>query len=74
MTTNYTRNSIVAAVDTYLRCIMEAISLVQSKVPLDFTALCLQRNLVQLVLVKDVHATRHESKVSISVGNSKDTE
>ena len=50
-----------------------AIPLVQSKVSLDLTALCLQCNLVQLVLVEDVHATRHESKVGISVGNCKDT-
>jgi hypothetical protein len=48
-------------------------SLVQSKVSLDFTTLCLQCNLEQLVLVEDIHALRNESKVSSSTRNCKDT-
>jgi hypothetical protein len=74
MRTNYTRSSNSAAVDIYLRGVMRILPLVQSKVSLNLTALRLQSNLVQLVLIEDVHATRHESKVCISIGNSKDTE
>jgi len=48
--------------------------LVQSEVSLDLTAHRLQCDLVQLVLVEDVHATRYESKVGVSVGNCKDAE
>jgi hypothetical protein len=67
-------SSMVAIVKIYLQLLMTGTSpLVQPEISLHLTALCLQRNLVQLVLVEDVHATRHESEVGIPVGYGKDT-
>lgn len=48
--------------------------LVKSKVPLNLTTLSLKRDLEQLILVEDIHASRHESKVCISTRDCKDTE